>query len=254
MSTKEETMNRSTIRVPLVGAVALALVAALAAAALALAPAASPASQAYGPDTCLNGFVWREAAPWDHVCVVPGVRTQAAADNARAAARRSPTGGAYGPDTCLSPYVWREAFANDHVCVETWVREQTRRDNLDAGSRRDEVRTWITAYRSQTRTCSGDVCRITSDDVARYRVNVDRLNVGRARVVLVDARTGRGIQAWSRQVAPHAFAPGGFLAVDTGRPQCAGRPNVQPNGYFVVQDLVSGIWSSRKYVWICATY
>jgi hypothetical protein len=31
-----------------------------------------------GPDTCQQGFVWREARPGDHVCVTPETRSQAA--------------------------------------------------------------------------------------------------------------------------------------------------------------------------------
>ena len=45
------------------------------------------AAQAYGPDTCINGYVWREAVPNDHVCVVPAVRAQARADNEAAPSR-----------------------------------------------------------------------------------------------------------------------------------------------------------------------
>lgn len=48
----------------------------------------------FGPDTCLQGFVWREARPEDHVCVpvTPvDVREQTRSDNAQAAARRSPS-------------------------------------------------------------------------------------------------------------------------------------------------------------------
>ncbi len=88
------------------------------------------------PDTCLQGYVWREANPSDHVCVTPDVRSQAAYDNSQAAARRSPTGGPYGPDTCLSGYVWRDAFTNDHVCVTPDVRSQAAYDNSQAAARR----------------------------------------------------------------------------------------------------------------------
>jgi len=42
----------------------------------------------YGPDTCMTGFVWREAAPVDHVCVSPQTRQQTLDENARADARR----------------------------------------------------------------------------------------------------------------------------------------------------------------------
>ncbi|HEX9337161.1 MAG TPA: hypothetical protein VF892_14795, partial [Pseudonocardiaceae bacterium] len=51
---------------------------------------------AFGPHTCVNGFVWREAfhnPTFDDVCVTPAQRSQAAADNAAAASRvLSPNG------------------------------------------------------------------------------------------------------------------------------------------------------------------
>ncbi len=90
---------------------------------------------AYGPGTCTQGFVWREANPSDHVCVTPDVRDQARNDNAQAGSRRSPNGGPYGADTCLSGYVWREAYAGDHVCVNPQTRSQAAQDNAAAGSR-----------------------------------------------------------------------------------------------------------------------
>jgi hypothetical protein len=90
----------------------------------------------YGPDTCKQGFVWREAFDGDHACVEPEARDQAAADNAEAAGRRSPNGGPYGPDTCLNGYVWREARPSDHVCVKPEIRTQTARDNQLANERR----------------------------------------------------------------------------------------------------------------------
>jgi hypothetical protein len=86
-------------------------------------------------DTCLQGYVWREAFPDDHVCVTPETRAQAAQDDSLAASRRSPTGGAYGPDTCLQGYVWREAVPSDHVCVTPETRTQTAEDNNLASSR-----------------------------------------------------------------------------------------------------------------------
>jgi len=86
----------------------------------------------YGPYTCKSGFVWREAFPNDFVCVTPQIRSQTAADNAQASARRSPNGGAYGPNTCLSGYVWREARPSDLVCVVPQMRDQARSDNANA--------------------------------------------------------------------------------------------------------------------------
>jgi hypothetical protein len=40
-------------------------------------------------DTCIQGYVWREAIPGDHVCVTPEVRAQAAEDNRLADSRRA---------------------------------------------------------------------------------------------------------------------------------------------------------------------
>lgn len=84
---------------------------------------------ASGAGTCIQGFVWREAVPNDHVCVTPQVRQQTASDNGQAASRRSPNGGPFGPDTCRAGFVWREAFAGDHVCVAAQTRSRAAQDN-----------------------------------------------------------------------------------------------------------------------------
>jgi len=97
--------------------------------------AAAPADAQFGPDTCAQGYVWREAFPGDHVCVRPEVRSQAAADNAAGPSRRQPGGGASGPDTCLPGFVWRDARPGDHVCVPPATREQAANDNRLAGNR-----------------------------------------------------------------------------------------------------------------------
>ena len=39
-------------------------------------------------DTCINGYVWREAFADDHVRVSPETRTKAAVDNSQTANRR----------------------------------------------------------------------------------------------------------------------------------------------------------------------
>ena len=91
----------------------------------------------FGPDTCAEGFVWREACgPSDHVCVAPNIRTQAAQDNAQAANRRQPGGGPFGPDTCKQGFVWREACGpGDHVCVPPATRSKAAADNQQASHR-----------------------------------------------------------------------------------------------------------------------
>ena len=89
----------------------------------------------YGPDTCQNGYVFRDAFPGDHVCVTPGTRSQVARDNAAAAARVQPGGGPWGPDSCRQGWVWREAGPRDRVCVLPAERDRAARDNHLAYSR-----------------------------------------------------------------------------------------------------------------------
>ena len=98
---------------------------------------ASAQADDFGPETCKQGFVWREGCgPNDHVCVSPDVRTQAAQDNALAASRIAPGGGPFGPDTCRPGFVWREACGPaDHVCVPPGTRTQAALDDAAAPSR-----------------------------------------------------------------------------------------------------------------------
>jgi hypothetical protein len=94
------------------------------------------AERPYGPDTCRQGYVWREAFAGDHVCVSPAIRTQAARDNDQVNARKEPRGGHSGPDTCRPSFVWREATPNDHVCVTPETRAQAADDNKLAWCRK----------------------------------------------------------------------------------------------------------------------
>jgi len=87
------------------------------------------------PGTCISGYVWREAGPGDHVCVLPEVRDLVVKQNALADSRRDPRGGVYGPNTCLSGYVWREAFPTDLVCVTPEERDEAAKDNALAAAR-----------------------------------------------------------------------------------------------------------------------
>lgn len=80
---------------------------------------------------CQNGYVWREAAPFDHVCVTPAERSQAAYDNSQANSRINPSG-AYGPQSCVQGYVWRQAFGGDYVYVTPDQRSQVAYDNSQA--------------------------------------------------------------------------------------------------------------------------
>jgi MmpS family membrane protein len=90
----------------------------------------------YGPDTCIQGYVWRDARPGDNVCVTPQVRDRTAQENANPTQNREPNGGPYGPDTCKQGFVWRDAFDGDHICVTPEIRAQTSADNAAAESRK----------------------------------------------------------------------------------------------------------------------
>ncbi|WP_319450412.1 MULTISPECIES: hypothetical protein [unclassified Mycobacterium] len=90
----------------------------------------------YGPDTCIQGFVWRDGRPGDHVCVTPSVRSRTAQENGAAAQNKEPNGGPYGPDTCKQGFVWRDAWDGDHVCVTPNIRSDAAADNAAAESRK----------------------------------------------------------------------------------------------------------------------
>lgn len=49
-----------------------------------------PPGGPYGPDTCLQGFVWRDAFAGDHVCVDGATRSRSAQENAAAASHSAP--------------------------------------------------------------------------------------------------------------------------------------------------------------------
>lgn len=99
-------------------------------------PAPPPAPDLpYGPDTCKQGYVWRDAIPGDHVCVTPDRRSTAASENAIAGSRVDPAG-AYGPNSCVAGFVWREAYAGDVVCVTPERRTQVKQENIDGPSHR----------------------------------------------------------------------------------------------------------------------
>lgn len=99
------------------------------------APAPTPPPLPYGPDTCVDGFVWRDIYPGDHVCVTPASRAQAAHENAIAGSRVDPTG-PYGPNTCKVGFVWREAYGGDKVCVTGDRRTAVQNENLEGPSHR----------------------------------------------------------------------------------------------------------------------
>lgn len=135
----------------------LPLTAAIAAVAVAFPVPAQADPLPYGPDTCIQGFVWREARSGDTVCVTPATRDTTAAQNAAAAQNREPNGGAYGPNTCKQGFVWREAFGGDVVCVTPDVRTQAANDNAAAASRKQANQPAPVAPPAQNPLCGSGI-------------------------------------------------------------------------------------------------
>ena len=182
----------------------------------------SAAAADYGPATCLNGYVWREAFANDVVCVTPATRTRAAQDNAAAASRRDPSAG-YGPYGCQSGYVWREARASDLVCVTPNIRTQAKADNAAAAARRNSINLSLTSSNG------------------KHVVNVTNINNGKATVGLWFTNL-KPIKTWSVNVSANRFA------FNTGKTVCSNGPK---NAFFQVKDPTSGRWSARSYITYC---
>ncbi len=204
------------------------------------------ASGDYGPDTCLNGYVWRDAVPGDHVCVTPATRTQAAYDNSKAAARRSPTGSPYGPDTCIRGYVWREAVPGDRVCVTPATRTQAANDNGQASARRDSLHVWDTVYGvsiGPPQQCYGDNTCSSSEPSGypAFSIHADHVNVGSVWVELRRLGTNALLNSWLVDAYPAGYTPGGHADVNTGVIDCSGE---KADSYFIIRDNSSDRWSA----------
>ncbi|MFC4533363.1 hypothetical protein [Sphaerisporangium dianthi] len=214
------------------------------------ATSASAASGDFGPDTCREGFVWREARPSDHVCVTGATRTQTRSDNAAAAGRW--TSGAFGAHTCVTGYVWREAFSGDDVCVTPAVRRQAALDNGQAADRKVAARLWINRYTVPPRDNGDGTSTSTSvDDIPRIKLSGDHYNFGQVRLYL---RYNTGRTFWTGTVAAtaHGGFAGGSFGKKTGAFDCS-RAGKAPNGYAQAYDVLSGRWSARVPVTIgCA--
>lgn len=100
-----------------------------------LSPGATGVDLSHGIDTCVQGFVWREARPSDHVCVSADDRDRTAQENALAASRVSPGTNGNGPNACAIGFVWREAYPEDLVCVTPDRRDRAQFDNEHANER-----------------------------------------------------------------------------------------------------------------------
>lgn len=202
----------------------------------------------FGPDTCLEGFVWREAVPNDHVCVPPSTRTQARQDNDQALSRREPNGGPFGPDTCKQGYVWREATPTDHVCVTPATRTQTAEDNRKGPDRRASLNIWLTHW-APGPVCNGDVCSITSDhDIGRFTVNGDHFNIGRVTVGIYRSNDNSRIWGTSLDARPRNGFVGGSFDSKSNVIDCRGATPGGNNAYARAYDHISQRWSTRIYL------
>ncbi|WP_133305970.1 hypothetical protein [Microbispora triticiradicis] len=196
----------------------------------------------FGPDTCLQGYVWREARTGDVVCVTSATRTQTRADNAAKASRW--TSGAFGPHTCTTGYVWREAFTGDDVCVTPAVRSQAAADNSRAADRKVSARLWISRYTVPPVDNGDGTSTSTSvDDIPRLKINGDHYNLGQVRLY-IRYNTGRLYWSGTVNASAHSGYAGGSFGKKTGVFDCAaaGRP---ANAYAQAQDVISGRWSPR---------
>lgn len=210
------------------------LVAAVLLGALISAPHIS-ATGNYGPDTCLQGWVWRQAIPTDHVCVTPETRSQTAYDNSQAAARRNPNGGPYGPNTCLNGYVWREAYPGDEVCVTPATRTQAAEDNAQAANRRASLDIWLSDWRIP----------VFGEDALRYQINGDHFNLAPVIVGIYDLNNNA---LWEETITAQDNSQAGYIGgsffVSAESLDCSANPAIPVNAYARVYDTVSDRWSA----------
>ncbi|KAH0545391.1 hypothetical protein FGG08_000532 [Glutinoglossum americanum] len=213
-----------------------------------VAPLTVAGSGDFGPDTCLEGWVWREAVAGDHVCVTPAIRAAAATDNSRAASRRNPSGGPFGPDTCLQGYVWREATPTDHVCVTPATRTQTANDNGQVVKRRVIPSIWMTKWFPEP-VCNGDICGITSDnDIPRFYINGEHFNIGPVTVGVYRSSNGSPLWQTTLNAESHIGNIAGSFGTKTNVIDCEFSPTTQTNAYLRARDNISNRWSNPIYV------
>jgi hypothetical protein len=199
---------------------------------------------------CLLGYVWRKAYSGDFVCVTPGTRAQATADNAAALSRIAPGGGAYGQYTCVPGYVWRQVVPDDYVCVTPAVRAQAVYDNSQASNRVAALSLWVSDWTPPSQppqqNCSGDVCSTTEGgwDGPNFQINGDHFNFG---PVLLQIRSNSGTVLWSQTVTATSYPgfPGAALYAQTPIGDCSSDPGTTDNAYVIAYDTVSGRWSSE---------
>lgn len=188
----------------------------------------------YGPDTCLEGYVWREATRDDHVCVAPAKRDLAASQNADQATRHNPDG------TCKSPFVYREATPSDKACVSESQRLFARWDNRDGPKHRASLNVWFgptywvwrdTDIYSYFLQLEGDHFNLGSNNI---EVWVMRPKSDNGKLVKLTTVSGTAMDG---KVA-------GSILVKTGIDDFR-KDGVKNDSYFQVKDLITGRWSEK---------
>ncbi|MFI6319236.1 hypothetical protein ACIBG8_17030 [Nonomuraea sp. NPDC050556] len=207
------------------------------------ATSASATTTDPGPETCRQGYVWREARASDLVCVEPGVRSQVAADNAAKYGRW--TSGAYGPHTCVVPYVWREAFNGDDVCVLGKERDQAYRDNRDGPARKVLAKLWITKYVvGPTDNGDGTATTTSTDSIPRLKINGSYYNYGQVKLAIRWSHNDSLYWYGNVDAKSHSGYAGGSFGYKTGKFDCSA-PGKPANAYAYAYDTQSGRFSAR---------
>ncbi len=199
---------------------------------------------------CLMGYVWRQAYSGDYVCVTPGQRAQAAADNAAAPSRIAAAGGAYGEYTCQQGYVWRQVVPGDYVCVTPAERAQAAADNAQANNRALLLSLWLSDYsppqQPSQQNCSNGVCTITEGgwNGPNFQINGDHFNDGQ---VILQVRNNDGQVLWSGTATAGSYPgyPGGAFGAQTDIGDCSQVPHTTTNDYAIAYDTGSGRWSNQ---------
>jgi hypothetical protein len=191
----------------------------------------------YGPYTCLQGWVWRQAVPDDYVCVTVDVRTQTWEDNSLAPSRINPNGGPYGPNTCKNGYVWREAVPGDVVCVTTATRTEAQEDNAQAQNRWATLNITISTWVNPVPFPTPWKILVTGDHFNYAPVTVGVYNLSGA-AMWVDTFT-----AYSN----NGLVAGSFIT-EAPFTLCDSLSYLPINGYVKVYDSLSDRWSAEVYI------
>ncbi|GII31263.1 hypothetical protein Pmi06nite_47050 [Planotetraspora mira] len=180
----------------------------------------------WGPYTCAQGFVWRQATADDLVCVYPSRRTDVAAENSG-----SPSHKLLNTMYCVPGYEWRLANPSDRACVTSIQRRMARMENESAVySLADPAATPLGGVRVMTKRGTGGVNHLYATgtgvtpqwSAAFYAVGVNGPNWPTGRPWIGEARSDAqgGFAGWTyiNQVTclPTETKPAPVVVLDFG--------------------------------------